>query len=253
MDKNRNLLVRIAYVGTFYHGFQVQKNALTVQEVFQNALRKSIGVLPDIKGCSRTDTGVHAREYGISFYTGSNIGTERLVEALNFHLPTDIRVMSVTEMSSDFHARYSATGKRYCYFVWNDCVMDPFHEGRALHFVKKIDEAELHRTAQQFVGTHDFTPFSGSKRNEGNTVRTVFSYDVDRKGKFVVFSVEADGFLYNMVRVMVGSLLSVARGKLTANDIRKIFESGIRPNECFTAPASGLYLDRVFYNPEDFR
>lgn len=250
-QKFRNLLVTIAYVGTNYHGFQIQQNAVTVQQVFQEALQKTLGALPDIKGCSRTDSGVHANEYCISLQTDSEVTEEKLCDALNYHLPKDIRAYSAREVSPDFHARYDCVKKRYRYLVCNSRVMNPFLEGRAMQFVPHIDVKRLQDTAQHFIGTHDFVPFSGNKRATEDTVRTVFSFSVEREENLVTFLVEADGFLYNMVRIMVGTLLSVSRNKLCEADIDRIFESGVRPNECFTAPAEGLYLDKVFYEFED--
>ncbi len=246
----RNLLITIAYVGTNYHGFQIQKNAVTVQAVFQEALHKTLSVLPDIKGCSRTDTGVHAKQYCISVQTDSEIAAEKLRDALNFHLPLDIRVFSVQEVLGDFHARYSCKGKQYQYLVYNSREIAPFLVGRALQFFKKIDEEKLNNAAQRFVGTHDFLPFSGNKRSVEDTVRTVSRFSVTRDGDLISFEVKADGFLYHMVRIMVGTLLSIARGTLQPEDIDWVFETGQRLNGCFTAPPEGLYLDRVFYDLE---
>ncbi|MCL2539276.1 MAG: tRNA pseudouridine(38-40) synthase TruA, partial [Oscillospiraceae bacterium] len=239
-----------AFIGTRYHGFQIQKNAVTVQAVFQDALRRVLGGLPDIKGCSRTDAGVHAREYCLSFRTCSEIVNDRMRDALNFHLPRDIRVMSVSEAPDGFHARYSCLAKRYRYLVVNSRVMDPFYEGLALQFVPHIDSRELHSAAQRFVGAHDFLPFSGCRRGAEDTVREVFEVSVTRENDVVCLLFTADGFLYNMARVMTGTLLSVARGALVPEDIDAAFASGERKTGCFTAPAGGLYLDKVYYEYE---
>jgi tRNA pseudouridine38-40 synthase len=247
----RNLLLRLAYVGTRYHGFQIQENALTVQEVFQQALCRVLLESPDIKGCSRTDSGVHARDFAVNFPVQSDIEERRLMHALNYYLPKDIRALSIREVPTDFHARYDCIKKRYRYLVWNDSVLDPFYIDRAVLVQRDIDLERIRSAAARFVGTHDFKPFSGRKVTVTDTVRTVYSFDVQKKGPLVSFSVTADGFLYNMVRVMVGTLLSVVHERITKDDIDAIFDSGERAAVCVTAPPEGLYLDRVFYGFED--
>lgn len=171
----------------------------------------------------------------------------KLPLALNDRLPLDIRAVSARTVSEDFHARYSAVSKKYIYRVYNSHIMDPFLEGRALRFPVLIDEKALNETAQAFVGEHDFRGFCSSKTDAESTVRTVFDFSVKRDGESVTFSVSANGFLYNMVRIMVGTLLNCARGKLTKADIEEILASGERRNACATAPACGLYLEDICY------
>ncbi|MEG0913423.1 MAG: tRNA pseudouridine(38-40) synthase TruA [Oscillospiraceae bacterium] len=238
----------ISFVGTNYHGSQIQQNAVTVQSEFQIALKKTIGSLPDIKCCSRTDSGVHANRYCISFSTECKIPVEKLPIALNTELPPDIRALSVRHVPDDFHARYDCVKKRYVYKVWNSKIMDPFMYGRALQFIRHIDEHKLNETAQIFVGTHDFEAMCSSKCDAESTVRTVYDFSVTRENELVLFSVSADGFLYNMVRIMVGTLLSCARGKLSTEDIKNVLNTKKRINLCMTAPSEGLYLDDVIYN-----
>ena len=247
----RNLLCILSFIGTAYHGFQIQTNAITIQQVFQDALVKTIGYLPDVKGCSRTDTGVHALEYALSFKTDSDMPTERILYALNYHLPKDISVLSVEEKDESFHARYSCIAKRYRYVMYNDRIMDPFLVDRALQIKKAIDCNSLNEAAQYFVGTHDFRPFACSKNSREDTFRTVYSCHLYREGKTVHFVVTADGFLYNMVRIMVGTLLEIHSKRLEPEDISRILETQIRIGRCVTAPAKGLYLDRVYYSPEE--
>lgn len=234
-------------MGTRYHGSQIQKNANTVQAEFQRALQAVLGRLPDIKCCSRTDAGVHARMFCISFLDGGDLAPGRLQMALNNNLPPDIRATAARFVPTDFHARYSATGKRYRYLVWNHAVMDPFYVERAAQFVPPIDERALHSVAQVFVGRHDFSAFCAKKSDVEDTVRTVSDYSVARSGDLVSFSVTADGFLYNMARAMAGTLLNAARGKLSREDIETRLKTGVRDNLVATAPACGLYLDEVFY------
>lgn len=244
----RNLKITISYDGKDLHGWQIQQNAITVQEHFQNAVKSVIGYAPDIKGCSRTDTGVHAKMYVISMKTDHKIACDRLKSALNRYLPLSIVVTDVCEVDDDFHARYSCKGKRYIYKILNREVRDPFTEGYALHYRYNIDVDMLNKAAQAYVGTHDFTSFCTlDKREKGDFTRTVKSFSVYREGEFVYMSVEADGFLYNMVRIMVGTLLKIQQGKLSENSIPYIIKAENRKEAGPTAPACGLYLDEVFY------
>jgi len=236
----------ISFVGTNYHGSQIQENAVTVQGEFQRALKSVLGYLPDIKACSRTDSGVHARRFYISVRTHNDLSNS-VIKGLNHYLPPDIRVMSMRNVPDDFHARYSALGKRYEYLVYNRDPMDPFYNGFAYMLSKPIDEEYINETARVFVGYHDFTAFCTAPKEQDNR-RTVTDFSVKRDGDIVKFSVSADGFLYNMVRVMVGTLLSVSRGKLDSAGIYDIMGSCKRSNLSVTAPACGLYLDEVFYD-----
>ena len=244
----RNLLITIAYRGTNYHGWQIQENALSVQQVFQDALFEIISDHPDIKGCSRTDSGVHANMYCISLKTTHPIECIRLKMALNRYLPMDMAVLDVKEVPLDFHARYSCVGKEYVYKLWNSEIRNPFLLGLALHYRYPIDEHVLNEAAQAFVGSHDFTSFCTlDKREKGDFVRTVQYFRVEREGEMITFTVAADGFLYNMVRIMVGSLLHVQQGRIPPDAISDIIKAESRKAAGPTAPACGLYLNKVFY------
>lgn len=246
--EERNLLLKIAYDGARYHGWQIQENALTVQEVFQNALYRITGGREDIKACSRTDTGVHAREFCVSVKLTNQIPCQRLLAALNHYLPQDIAVIGCEAVPLDFHARYSCRGKEYCYEIWNHPVRQPFLAGRALHYWYPVDEELLDRAARHYLGRHDFSSFCTlDSRDRGDLARTVTQAKVERRGDLVVFTVAADGFLYNMVRIMVGTLLRVQQGKIFPGDIPGIIEAKNRRAAGPTAPACGLYLNRVFY------
>lgn len=244
----RNLLLTLSYDGSNYHGWQVQENALTVQEVFQNAFCRATGERGEVKACSRTDTGVHAREFCVSVKTESRIPPERMTAAMNHWLPDDVAVKSCREVPENFHARYDCKGKEYCYEIWNHPVREPFLRGRALHYWYPIDEEKLNAAAGYYLGAHDFTSFCTQDRREaGDMVRRVSAARVERRGDLVVFTVAADGFLYNMVRIMTGTLLRVQEGKLRPEDIPDILEKRDRSAAGPTAPACGLYLNRVFY------
>lgn len=245
----RNLLITISYDGKSFHGWQIQQNALTVQEVFQNAVSKIIGNDFEIKGCSRTDSGVHANMYCISLKTAHPIPAERLKAALNRWLPLSVAVLDSVEVDSDFHARYSCTSKEYIYKIWNSEVRNPFLDGYALHYRYKIDEELLNKAAQAYVGKHDFTSFCTiDNREMGDMTRNVKAFSVTRNGDMVTMKVEADGFLYNMVRIMVGTLLRVQQGKIPADGILDIIEKRNRKYAGPTAQACGLYLNKVNYS-----
>ena len=247
--EERNLLFTLSYDGSAFHGWQIQNNAVTVQEVFQNAVREIIGECPDIKGCSRTDSGVHANMFCVSMKTTHRIPAERFAVAMNSHLPDTVAVKEVREVPLDFHARYNALGKRYVYKVHNSAVRDPFLRDRALRYRWKLDEEKLHRASQSFVGSHDFTSFCTlDKREKGDFVRTIKEFSVTRQGDMVYFSVTGDGFLYNMVRIMVGTLLGINDGTFPEDSIPSMLNALDRNASGVTAPACGLYLDKVFYD-----
>lgn len=244
----RNLLLALRFDGSRYHGWQVQQNAVSVQQVFQEALWKVLGEKPDIKGCSRTDSFVHALRFCVSFRTEHTIPCERLVGALNHFLPEDIAVLSCREMPVQFHARYSCEGKEYVYRIWNERIRDPFLSGRVLHYWYPLDLERLNRASACFLGAHDFTSFCAvDARERGDMTRTVTGAHWTREGGTVSFTVAADGFLYHMVRIMVGTLLRVAQGKLQPEDMNGILAARDRKTAGPTAPPQGLYLRQVFY------
>lgn len=243
----RNLLLSISYDGSRYHGWQVQKNALSVQEVFQNAVEKVFGERLDVKGCSRTDSGVHAKMYCVSFKTDKNIGTDNVVRALNTYLPKDISVNMCTETGEDFHPRYSVKTKEYEYILYNGQIRNPFLNNYAFQYRYPIDADYLNEEAQAFVGKHDFSGFCSAHSDVEDTVRDVKSFSVRRDGEMIYFNVEADGFLYNMVRIMVGTLLFVSEGKIKKGELKSVIESKNRTLAGKTAPPQGLYLKKVNY------
>ncbi len=242
-------MLTMAYDGRNYHGWQIQKNALSVQEVFQNALFRVTGENNDIKGCSRTDTGVHANMYCVSFKTEHKIPVERFPAAVNNYLPNSIAVLSAKEKDDNFHARYSCKGKEYVYKIWNGSVRNPFLDGLALHYWYRTDIEKMKKAAEYFIGTHDFTSFCtvDNNRKKGDFHRTVEYLKINRENDIINITVRADGFLYNMVRIIVGTLLYVSEGKILPDDIPKIIEASDRSFAGPTAPPEGLYLNNVIY------
>lgn len=243
----KRLLLTIQYDGSAYHGWQVQSNAVTVQEMLQNAVEKLFGKRLDVKGCSRTDSGVHANMYCVSLDTDMPIGESSVVMALNTYLPRDIAVMQCREVPCDFHPRYACKSKEYIYKLYNGKIRNPFLENYAYHYRYDIDAEYLNREAQAFVGTFDYSGFCSVKSDVEDTVRTVKSFNVWRDGDMVYFKVEADGFLYNMVRIMVGTLLFVSEGKIKKGELTDVIRSKVRQRAGKTAPPQGLYLNKVNY------
>ena len=245
----RNILVTLKYDGKYYHGWQIQKNAVTVQETFQDGLKSILGELPDIKGCSRTDSGVHANMYCLNFHTEHKIPCERLIHALNSRLPKSMAVVNAEEVAEDFHARYSCKGKEYIYKIWNNRIREPFLDGYALHYWCELDIDKMNETCKYLIGTHDFTSFCtvDNKRKKGDFHRTITDLHVDKNGDLVTVTVSADGFLYNMVRIITGTLIGVSEGKFKPSDMPDIIKSLDRTKAGVTAQPEGLYLNKVFY------
>ena len=198
-------------------------------------------------GCSRTDAGVHANMYCCNIRTENPIACDRLVTALNAVMPRDIAALDCREVDFDFHARYDCKSKEYIYKIWNSPNKTPFLYNYTLHYKYPLDAEFLSQQAKDFIGTHDFSSFCAAGSSVEDTVRTVMNASVEREGDMVIFRVEADGFLYNMVRIMTGTLLDIAKGKIPANSIPQIIDSGSRFAAGYTAPARGLYLNNINY------
>ncbi len=243
------ILLTLRYDGTAYHGWQVQPNGVTVQQVLQDAIEAVTGVRCGITGCSRTDAGVHADMFCCAFDSDTPLRGDKLCSALNFHLPRDVSVYQAREVEAEFHPRYYAKGKRYVYRIWNGNQRHPMHEKYALWLKKPLDVDFLNHVAQDYVGTHDFAAFCGAGSDlQGTTERTIHSCTVTRQGDMVLFTVEGDGFLYNMVRIMVGTLLEIAAGRLASDSIPVILQGRDRTAAGPTAPAQALCLEQVFYD-----
>lgn len=242
-----NLLLTIRYDGTRYHGWQVQKNALSIQAVLQEAIWKLFGEKMDIKGCSRTDAGVHANMYCVSFHAPFYPGEYHTLCAINNALPEDIKAFRCEETDDDFHARYSCVAKEYIYNIYNAKHENPFVSKYSFHYKYPIDEKKLNTAASYFVGTHDFSSFCSAHSDVEDTVRTIYHCSVERSKDMVQIKICGDGFLYNMVRIIAGTLLDVAKGKIQEDDILQIITSANRKNAGKTLPANGLFLNKVFY------
>ncbi|MBP9988028.1 MAG: tRNA pseudouridine(38-40) synthase TruA [Ruminococcus sp.] len=243
----RNLLLRLMYDGTDFHGWQVQPNGITVQEEMQNAVEKILNKRESITGCSRTDSGVHANDFCCTVRTDSDIDCFKLTGALNAVLPDSISVKSCTDVDFDFHPRYDCKKKQYLYRVWNINNKNPFLKNYAYHYKNKLDAEFLNKQAKSFIGTYDFSAFCSSGSSVEDTIRTIYNFSVTRNGDEVDFVVEGNGFLYNMVRIMVGTLIEISENRIEIDTIKNIIESKDRTNAGRTVPACGLYLNKVYY------
>lgn len=244
----RNIAVRIAYDGAGYHGWQIQKNNVTVQEVVRGAVSEIVKQPVSVVGCGRTDAGVHAERYCINFKSETTIPCDRLPLALNALLPGDISASYAVDVDDDFNAILSCKGKEYTYRILNSAVRDPFLEKRAWFYPSKLDVDVLARAVSHFVGTHDFAAVRSVGTETKSTVRTISYFRVSKDGDMISFKVFADGFLYNMVRAMVGTAVYASMGKLDADDIPEILASRNRTLAGPTAPPQGLYMTRVDYD-----
>ncbi len=247
----RNLKVTIAYRGTEYHGFQRQSNALTVQEVLEKCLSKVLNEPITISGCSRTDTGVHANMFCFNVKTNSNISNLGFCRGVNGELPNDISILKCEDVPLDFHARFNCVGKEYIYKMHCSESKNPFASDLMLHYRRKFDIEAAKEAAAYFVGTHDFSSFCADCTNVSTTVRTIYSFKIENNGDSVIMLVKGNGFLYNMIRIMVGTLIDVSEKRITPSDIPKILEAKDRLKAGRTAMAHGLYLNRVFYSEEE--
>lgn len=247
----KRLLLKIRYNGSGFVGWQVQKNGKSVQEQMQDAVEEIFGRRVGITGCSRTDSGVHALEYCLCFDPPREMELKRIPLALNSVLPEDISVLSCQEVADDFHPRYSAVAKEYLYRFYDGFAPDPFKRGLAFHERKGLDAEKMNRAAKAFLGTHDFAAFMSTGSKIEDTVRTIHYSEVTRQGNDVVFRVVGDGFLYNMVRIMAGTLLFVSMGRISVEDLPKIIEGKERSACGKTMPPYGLYLNKVYYDEKE--
>ena len=246
----RNIALKLMYNGTAYHGWQVQKTQVTVAETLEKALASICCHPVKVTGCGRTDAGVHAERYVANFRTASTIPCDRLPLAVNSRLPEDIVVCRAFDVAEDFNAIGSCRKKEYTYRIFNSRIRNPFYVHRAYFYPKLLDEAVMDQAARAFEGTHDFRAVRSVGTETRTTVRTIHYCRVARSGQLLELKVCANGFLYNMVRAITGTVLYAAEGKLSAEDIPAILDSGNRTLAGPTVPPGGLYLTRLWYEDE---
>ena len=248
---NEKTKLTLTYDGAGFHGWQVQKDKVTVQATLQDAIEAVCKKRLPVTGCSRTDAGVHAYEF-VCHTDKIDIPCDKIPAALNAHLPETVSVKKAQTVPEDFHARYSCLGKEYVYMISNAPYRDPFLNGRVMFCPKKLDEGVMHSSMQALVGRHDFKSFMAQGSKIEDTVREIKYLRVTRKDDTVYLHVAADGFLYNMVRIIVGTAIMASEKQLSFDDVEKIMLSQNRKNAGATAPACGLYLNKVFYEDITF-
>lgn len=244
----RNIALRLRYDGSRYHGWQVQKNDITVAQTMEEALGKVCGHPVKLTGCGRTDAGVHALRYCANFKTDSRIPIDRFPLAINSRLPEDIAVQAAAEAEEGFNAISSCIKKEYIYKILNSNIRDPFLAQCVCFYPQSLDMGLMSAAAKAFEGTHDFKAVRSVGTETKTTVRTVHWCRAEKQGDMITISICADGFLYNMCRAMVGTMVYASYGKLRPEDIPALLEKGDRRLTGPTMPPQGLYLNRVWYD-----
>lgn len=244
----RNVALRLRYDGSRYHGWQVQKGDITVAQTLEEALGKVCGHPVKAVGCGRTDAGVHALRYCANFKTDCRIPVDRFPLAINSRLPGDIAVTMAAEAEDGFNAISSCIKKEYIYKILNSNIRDPFLERRVCFYPQGLDMELMRAAAAAFEGTHDFRAVRSLGTETKTTVRTVHWCRAEKQGNLITISVCADGFLYNMCRAIVGTMVYASYGKLRPEEIPALLELGDRRLTGPTMPPQGLYLNRVWYD-----
>ena len=238
----------VSYDGTAYCGYQVQPNGVSIQQVLEESLEKVTGEKLKKVGSGRTDAGVHAKGQVVHFETPiENIPAEKFYKALNVYLPNDIKVLSSERVSDDFNARKSAKSKTYSYFCYISDVELPLKERYAVKIDSNLDVNKMKNVAKEFIGEHDFKCMCASGSGAKTTVRTIYAVDIELCGQDLTVSVTGNGFLYNMVRILVGTLIDAGKGKITVEQVKEMLTSGKRILGGKTLPAKGLCLMKVEY------
>ncbi len=244
----KNIALRLRYDGSRYHGWQVQKNAITVAQTMEEALAKVCGERVKLTGCGRTDAGVHALRYCANFHSDCTVPVDRMPLAVNSRLPDDIAVVDAVEVPDDFNAIGSCVKKEYVYKILNSRIPDPFLADRVCFYPQRLDISLMQAAARAFEGTHDFKAVRSEGTQTKTTVRTVYWCRVEKDGDLITVSICANGFLYNMCRAMVGTMVYASYGKLIPEEIPALLEKRDRRLTGPTMPPQGLYLNRVWYD-----
>lgn len=244
----KNIALRLRYDGSRYHGWQVQKNAITVAQTMEEALAKVCGERVKLTGCGRTDAGVHALRYCANFHSDCTVPVDRMPLAVNSRLPDDIAVVDAVEVPDDFNAIGSCVRKEYVYKILNSRIPDPFLADRVCFYPQRLDISLMQAAARAFEGTHDFKAVRSEGTQTKTTVRTVYWCRAEKDGDLITVSICANGFLYNMCRAMVGTMVYASYGKIIPEEIPALLEKRDRRLTGPTMPPQGLYLNRVWYD-----
>lgn len=243
----RNIKLTLEYDGTNYLGWQKQKVGITIQGTLEEAIKVLTKEEVEVTGSSRTDAGVHAKGFVANFKTNSKIPSEKFREAINHKLPEDIVILKSEEVEEEFHARYNAMGKTYSYSILNRDVPSAIDRNYLYHVKRRLDVESMKEACQYFIGTHDFSAFKTSGSSVKTTVRTIKELYIEDNDDIIKIYVTGDGFLYNMVRIIVGTLIMVGSNKIKPLEIKNIIASKEREKAGICVPASGLVLEKVYY------
>lgn len=243
----RNIMIEIEYDGTNYNGWQIQPNGITIQQRIMEAVKKLTKEDVVINGSGRTDAKVHAKGQVANFYTVSKIPTERLPIAINHFLPGDISILGAKEVSHDFHAQYWAKGKQYSYHIYNRPQRSSLFRNYSYHIPYPLKIDEMQEAAKPLLGTHDFRGFMSSGSSVKDTIRKITAIEIKKNEDSIWITFRGNGFLYNMVRIMVGTLVEIGSGRKSIDTVKEALEQGERKKAGHTAPPQGLFLDKVFY------
>lgn len=247
----QTILLKLKYDGSHYHGWQRQNNCATVQGILERTLNKVLKQEITVDGSGRTDAGVHALGQCVTFKAELTMPIENIKFALNNVLPNDVYVSELHVVSDDFHARYSAVAKTYVYKVYTDHERNPFLDPYHYHYPHELNTELMRRAMKYYLGTHDFRTYMASGSKTSNTVRTIYSFDLEEVKGRLIFTITGNGFLYNMVRIIIGTVLHVGIGKIAADQVPEIIASKDRNRAKFTPPGNGLYLKNVYYDNEE--
>ena len=242
----KTILMYLEYDGTDFYGYQKQLNDRTVQEELEKAMEKLFGRRVPFRGSSRTDQGVHAREYPVTFKIDTTIPPEKIAYAINPFLPEDIRALQTMEMPEEFDARWNATGKTYSYHILNRPMASALHRNYSYWVRTPLDTKAMREASDAFIGTHDFTGFKSLGSSDPNPIKEMTDITVTQDGDFVILSFTGSGFLYNMARIMAGTLIDAGFHKVTKEDIQEILKTKQR-GKSIVVPSQGLYLDKVYF------
>lgn len=243
----KNIKLTVEYDGTNYCGWQKQKNGNTIQQTIEEAIHEVTGEDIKLIGASRTDAGVHAKMYVCNFFTSSTIPPEKIGIVISNKLPEDIVVLNSEEVDSSFHSRYCSKGKIYSYTILNRTERAAIGRNYAYQYGRNIDIEAMKKASAYFLGKHDFSAFKSTGSSVKDNVRTITEVRIEKDGDYIKIYVAGDGFLYNMVRIIVGTLLDVGEKKIIPRYIKEIIELKDRNNAGKVVPAKGLCLEKVFY------
>ena len=244
----RNIKCRVTYEGTRYQGWQRQESSdNTIQGKLEQLISRMCGEKIEIQGSGRTDAGVHSLGQVMNFHTHCEMSTEEMLAYMNQYLPEDIAVVEIAEVSERFHSRLNAKGKQYSYRVWNSTIPNIFWRRYAHTIEQPLDMAAMEKAASHLLGEHDFKSFTSTKKGKKSTVRNIKSIDIRKEGELLTFTFTGDGFLYHMIRILMGTLLEVGLGERSAASIPDIIAAKDREKAGALVPGKGLVLEKVFF------